>query len=121
MRISDWSSDVCSSDLPRQDTSEDSGDEIIVVTGSHIRGAAIASPVITVGRDSIDKAGQNDLGEVVRSIYQNFSGGQNPGIGTGGGLSNGNLDSSSQLNIRGLGPDAKIGRAASRERVCQSV
>src|SRR3546814_5492894 len=71
-----------SSDQPRQDTSEDSGDEIIVVTGSHIRGAAIASPVITVGRDSIDKAGQNDLGEVVRSIPQNFCGGQNPGIGT---------------------------------------
>src|SRR3546814_10697359 len=105
MRISDWSSDVCSSDLPRQDTSEDSGDEIIVVTGSHIRGAAIASPVITVGRDSIDKAGQNDLGEVVRSIPQNFSGGQNPGIGTGGGLANGN----------------QIGRASCRERVCQYV
>src|SRR3546814_184421 len=94
-----------SSDQPRQDTSEDSGDEIIVVTGSHIRGAAIASPVITVGRDSIDKAGQNDLGEVVRSIPQNFSGGQNPGIGTGGGLANGN----------------QIGRASCRERVCQYV
>src|SRR3546814_5940506 len=81
---------------------------MIVVTGSHIRGAAIASPVITVGRDSIDKAGQNDLGEVVRSIPQNFSGGQNPGIGTGGCLANGNLYSSSQLNLRGLGPDATL-------------
>ena len=95
-------------DQPAQKTPEDSGDEPIVVTGSHIRGAAIASPVITVGRDSIEKAGQNDLGEVARSIPQNFSGGQNPGVGTGGGLANGNLDSSSQLNLRGLGADATL-------------
>jgi len=87
---------------------DDAGDEPIVVTGSHIRGAQIASPVITVDRESIEKAGQNDLGEVARSIPQNFSGGQNPGIGTGGGLANGNLDSSSQLNLRGLGPDATL-------------
>lgn len=84
------------------------GDATIVVTGSHIRGAQIASPVITIDRDSIEKAGQNDLGEVARSIPQNFSGGQNPGIGTGGGLANGNLDSSSQLNLRGLGADATL-------------
>lgn len=87
---------------------DDADNEPIVVTGSHIRGAQIASPVITVGRDSIEKAGQNDLGEVARSIPQNFSGGQNPGIGTGGGLANGNLDSSSQLNLRGLGADATL-------------
>src|SRR3546814_12276807 len=47
-----------SSDQPRQDTSEDSGDEIIVVTGSHIRGAAIASPVITVGRPEERRVGK---------------------------------------------------------------
>jgi outer membrane receptor protein involved in Fe transport len=95
-------------DVVHSATPDDSGEEPIVVTGSHIRGAQIASPVITVGRDSIEKAGQNDLGEVARSIPQNFSGGQNPGIGTGGGLANGNLDSSSQLNLRGLGPDATL-------------
>ena len=83
-------------------------DAAIVVTGTHIRGANVASPTITVGRDSIERAGQNDLGEVVRAIPQNFSGGQNPGIGTGGGLSNGNLNSSSQLNLRGLGVDATL-------------
>ncbi len=87
---------------------DDALDEPIVVTGTHIRGAQIASPVITVDRDAIEKAGQNDLGEVARSIPLNFSGGQNPGIGTGGGLANGNLDSSSQLNLRGLGPDATL-------------
>ncbi len=82
--------------------------EPIVVTGTHVRGASVASPVITVGRESIEKAGQNDLGEVVRALPQNFNGGQNPGIGTGGGLANGNLNSSSQLNLRGLGVDATL-------------
>lgn len=80
----------------------------IVVTGSHIRGASVTSPVIVVSRASIANAGQNGLGEVVRSIPQNFGGGQNPGIGTGGGLANSNLISSSQLNLRGLGADATL-------------
>ena len=82
--------------------------EPIVVTGTNIRGASVTSPVITVGRDDIEKAGQNDLGEVARSIPQNFSGGQNPGVGNGAGLINTNLNSASQLNLRGLGPDATL-------------
>lgn len=86
----------------------ESGTAPIVVTGTLIRGAGVASPVITIGRESIEKAGQNDLGDVARAIPQNFGGGQNPGIGTGGGLTNSNLNSSSQLNLRGLGADATL-------------
>src|SRR3546814_7426990 len=58
-----------SSDQPRQDTSEDSGDEIIVVTGSHIRGAAIASPVITVGRS---EEHTSELQSLMRISYAVF-------------------------------------------------
>jgi hypothetical protein len=56
----------------------------IVVTGSHIRGAPPTAPVTVVTNEAMERAGQNDLGEVMRSLPQNFSGGQNPGVQTGG-------------------------------------
>lgn len=80
----------------------------IVVTGSRIRGARLASDVTTLDRAAIVAAGQVDLGEAIRSLPQNFSGGQNPGIGTGAGLANANVNSSSSANLRGLGPDATL-------------
>lgn len=80
----------------------------IVVTGSHIRGGAGSAPVTVVTRADIQNAGQSDLGEVVRSLPQNFGGGQNPGIGTGAGLINSNLNSASNINLLGLGPDATL-------------
>src|SRR3546814_20426261 len=105
MRISDWSSDVCSSDLT-------------------------TSPVISASRDAIEKSGRTNLGEYIRDLPQNFNGGQNPGV-VGGGTQGGseNLASTSTLNLRGLGPDAKLtltngprktGRASGRERVGQN-
>ncbi|MGI9360641.1 MAG: hypothetical protein ACR2O7_03610, partial [Parasphingorhabdus sp.] len=44
----------------------------IVVTGSRIRGAAVAGDVITLGQEAIIAAGQVDLGEAIRSLPQNF-------------------------------------------------
>lgn len=83
-------------------------DSAIVVTGSRIRGAEIAGDVITLDQQAIVAAGQIDLGEAIRALPQNFSGGQNPGIGTGAGQVNGNLNSASSANLRGLGPDATL-------------
>ncbi|KUO56540.1 MAG: hypothetical protein APF78_09435 [Sphingomonadales bacterium BRH_c3] len=80
----------------------------IVVTGSRIRGAGFAGDVTTLDREVIVAAGQVDLGEAIRSLPQNFSGGQNPGIGTGAGLANANVNSTSSANLRGLGPDATL-------------
>lgn len=80
----------------------------IVVTGSRIRGAAVAGEVITLDQEAIVAAGQVDLGEAIRSLPQNFNGGQNPGIGTGAGLINSNVNSASSANLRGLGPDATL-------------
>ena len=80
----------------------------IVVTGSRIRGAKLAGDVTTLEREAIVAAGQIDLGEAMRSLPQNFSGGQNPGIGTGAGLANANVNSASSANLRGLGPDATL-------------
>ena len=65
---------------------------------------------------------------MIRSIPQNFSGGQNPGVGSGaslGGLSNANYGGGSALNLRGLGPDATLtllnGRRISYGSFSQSV
>ena len=88
--------------LPPEDGSD------IVVTGTRIRGAEIAGEVITIDQQTIIAAGQIDVGEAIRSLPQNFGGGQNPGIGTGAGLVNSNLNSASSANLRGLGPDATL-------------
>nr|WP_315456950.1 TonB-dependent receptor [uncultured Sphingorhabdus sp.] len=93
-------------DKEAQSPAVDSAD--IVVTGSRIRGAAIASDVITLDQQAIVAAGQIDLGEAIRSLPQNFGGGQNPGVGFGAGQSNSNVNSASSPNLRGLGPDATL-------------
>ncbi|MBY8823317.1 TonB-dependent receptor domain-containing protein [Sphingomonas colocasiae] len=85
-----------------------SGDDI-VVTGSRIRGAPPASPVIRLTSEDIRNAGQSDLGQTLRAIPQNFNGGQNPGVGGGvRGADNVNVNSGSSPNLRGLGPDATL-------------
>jgi iron complex outermembrane recepter protein len=80
----------------------------ILVTGTHIRGAQVAAPVTVIRRAEIEEAGQNDMGEVVRSLPMNFNGGQNPGVGFSGAVTNGNVNSASSINLRGLGADATL-------------
>jgi len=82
-------------------------DADIIVTGTHIRGAESTSPVIVASRTKIEEQGLTDLGSFARSLVQNYSGGQNPGVvGTQGASEDGN--GSSTLNLRGLGPDATL-------------
>lgn len=93
----------------RRQAAEDETGSDIVVTGSRIRGASPATPVIRVTGEDIRNAGQADLGETLRSIPQNFNGGQNPGVGSGvRGADNININSASSPNLRGLGPDATL-------------
>lgn len=84
--------------------------EAIIVTGSRIAGAPAAAPVIEVTAEDIRNAGQADLGEVARSLPQNFGGGQNPGIGSGQGVQNQNVNvnGASTFNLRGIGPNATL-------------
>jgi outer membrane receptor protein involved in Fe transport len=85
------------------------GSNDIVVTGSRIRGATVASPEITLSRDDIVRAGQSNLSEAIRSLPQNFSGGQNPMVAMGaGGSQNINIGAGSTLNLRGIGQDATL-------------
>ncbi len=85
------------------------GDGEIVVTGTRIRGAPIASPVISLSENSIRNSGQASLGEVVRSIPQSFGGGQQPGIGLNVPAANGvDVGGGSSINLRGIGSDATL-------------
>lgn len=84
------------------------GGNAIVVTGTRIRGARTVGDVIDIDREEIVEAGQVDLGEAIRALPQNFSGGQNPGVGSGAGLVNSNVNSAASANLRGLGPDATL-------------
>ncbi|HWG87267.1 MAG TPA: TonB-dependent receptor [Candidatus Acidoferrales bacterium] len=85
--------------------------QAVIVTGTRIRGGSTPSPTITIGSEQIQQEGFTDLGEVIRSVPQNFSGGQNPGVAAGaaqGGPSNQNITGGSGINLRGLGPDATL-------------
>lgn len=85
--------------------------QTITVTGTRIRGGTTPSPVITIGSEQIQQEGFTDLGEVIRSVPQNFSGGQNPGVVTAtgsGNLYNQNATGGSSLNLRGIGTDATL-------------
>lgn len=98
----------------------------MVITGSRIRGGETPSPVITIDAGRIREEGFTNLGQVIRSVPQNFQGGQNPGvIGVSSGVSNQDLTGSSALNLRGLGPDASLtllnGRRLAYDGFAQAV
>jgi iron complex outermembrane recepter protein len=84
------------------------GTQQILVTGSRIPGNEPASPIVVAKREDIERRGFTDLGGFARSLVQNFSGGQNPGIAASGQPGSENVTSSSALNLRGLGPDATL-------------
>src|SRR3546814_1101197 len=123
MRISDWSSDVCSSDLtifqkaltaaiignPTKDyngtTRAVAGPANYSITG------VIAGESITVAPGVVANYGSADAG--ARIVTANFTANSNFVAGTGTLLSNYMLPTSA------TGPE--IGRASCRERVCQYV
>lgn len=83
--------------------------QTVTVTGTRIRGGTTPSPVITIGGEQIQQEGFTNLGEVIRSVPQNFNGGQNPGVtGVTSGNGNQDLTGGSALNLRGLGADASL-------------
>jgi len=84
--------------------------EEITVTGSHIRGADVSSPVVTITQEEMRLSGHSNLGDVIRALPQNFGGGQNPGVvpGVGGSTQNQNNTGASGFNLRGLGQDATL-------------
>lgn len=89
----------------------DSGSSEIVVTGTHIRGGNSTSPVRTLDRQEIDNSGYTTVGQVIRSLPEAFSGGQNPGVvgmAASASIQNQNISNASTVNLRGLGTDATL-------------
>lgn len=83
--------------------------DAIVVTGTRIKGGSPASPLIILDSQDIHDAGQQSLGEVVRSLPVSYGGGENPGVRhQTGDISNDNTSGGSSINLRGLGPDATL-------------
>lgn len=95
---------------PRMDVTDSADTNVdIVVTGTRIRGAPVASPVISIGQEQIRDAGQATLADVVRSLPQSFSGGQNPGVGNNVPAGNGvDVGGAASINLRGIGSDATL-------------
>lgn len=89
---------------PRTELSE------VVVTGTHIHGAVSPSPTVVITREDIDSSGYTDVGDVVRSLPENFSAGNNPQVYLPNTPTQGNfnLDGGSSPNLRGLGPTSTL-------------
>lgn len=80
--------------------------ESFVVTGSHIHGDfPPSSPVMKITQEDILNSGFTNVGDVIRSVPQNFSGGNNPqNFGSTPTLGNDNSDNGgTSPNLRGLG------------------
>ncbi len=88
--------------------------EEILVTGSRIRGAQNASPVVTITRQEIDQAGFATVEDIVENLPQNFGAGATSDATSGINRSQtvgGNLRNEAggtSVNLRGLGADATL-------------
>lgn len=83
--------------------------DTVVVTGTRIKGALPASPVVVIGQDDIRRSGANDAGDLLRQLPQNFGGGQNTTvIGATGTQNTANYSFANSANLRGLGSDSTL-------------
>jgi iron complex outermembrane receptor protein len=105
---------AAASQNPAEAPKEASSDQVekVTVTGSRIRGARNKSiPVIDISREDIDKTGYSSTEQVVQSLPQNYTGGENGAseagrFGSQGGVFN--VGSSSGVNLRGLGTTSTL-------------
>jgi outer membrane receptor protein involved in Fe transport len=88
--------------------------EEILVTGSRIRGAQSASPVMTVTRDEIDRAGFATVEELLDKLPQNFGAGgsldtltsRTHNVAVGSNIDN--IGAGYSVNLRGLGASSTL-------------
>ncbi len=80
----------------------------VVVTGTLIRGAQTASPLIVIGRTEIEQTGYSTVQEVVQSLPQNYGGGDTELSASSPGGSFLNMGMGSAANLRGLGSDSTL-------------
>ena len=102
------SPDASANNPPARTSEREAGHaEEIVVTGTRLRGAPPTAPVRIVDREEIERSGYSAVGDVIRSLPENFGGGANPGH-IGAPAANENRTNASTVNLRGLGDGATL-------------
>lgn len=82
--------------------------EEVVVTGSQIRGATpVGSPVITLDRQEIARAGVATVQQLIATLPQNFGGDASEDVRTTGANTR-NTNGGTGVNLRGLGSSATL-------------
>ena len=93
------------------EASDDDQLQELVVTGTHIRGVSPSSPVVTITREDIDESGYSSIGDVMRSLPQNYGGGNSPQltVASAPGIdNNATFSGGSSPNLRGLGSGSTL-------------
>lgn len=80
----------------------------VVVTGTRIAGSVPTSPVLTLDRAAIDESGYSSIGQLLLTLPENFSGGQNPGVIGARGNNQFSISGASSANLFGLGADSTL-------------
>jgi iron complex outermembrane receptor protein len=82
----------------------------VVVTGSLLRvSGELASPVLVLGRDELDRRGRGTVAEVLTDLPQNYQASGTPAsLLAGGDASGSNGVVATGVNLRGLGTDATL-------------
>ncbi|MGB6449410.1 MAG: TonB-dependent receptor [Steroidobacteraceae bacterium] len=80
----------------------------VVVTGTRIVGTTPTSPVLTLDRTAIDESGYSSIGQLLLTLPENFSGGQNPGVIGARGNNQFSISGASSANLFGLGADSTL-------------
>jgi iron complex outermembrane recepter protein len=106
---SSFATDTASGGPDASQTQGEKAIEQVVVTGSHIRGAPQSSTTIKIGREDIERSGYTAVGDVIRSLPQNFGGGNNPQVTVGAAPGENNSPSGGTTpNLRGLGAGSTL-------------
>lgn len=82
----------------------------IVVTGSLLKASGeLASPVLVLDRDALDRRGLGTVADILQDLPQNYGGAGNPAASLSGADRGGsNSVFATGVNLRGLGPDATL-------------
>ena len=98
-----------------QDDEPDTDDEerdVVVATGTRIRGGNPTKPVQVYDRDAIEKSGKSSVEQFMSSLPQDFRGGTNGASPDGylgaGASAQPNNEAASGVNLRGLGNEATL-------------
>jgi len=81
----------------------------LIITGSLIRGAPPSSPILNLGRDTLDRSGKATVADLLAALPQNFGGVASPQTALALSDTLGTNDALAQgVNLRGLGATATL-------------